>query len=211
MKKLLLLFIVVTGCSKPIFKSNWSTEKSPDTFNARFETSKGSFELQITRNYSPLGVDRFYQLLKHRLYDNTLFYRVRSNWVAQFGIIDSNIRHKWGAFKLPDEKVILSNKRGTIAFARDGKDSRDFDLFINLKDNTQLDTKEVKGVIGYSPFGNVTRGMEVVDSLYSGYGDIVFKHEKTMYHNLSGFLDTFPKLDLIRKAYILKRNIQSEN
>ena len=204
MKIILLFFIVITGCSKPVFKSSWATERSPETFKARFETSKGSFDLQIAREYSPLAVDRFYQLLKHRLYDNTLFYRVRPNWVAQFGISDTAVMHKWEAFKVPDEKVTLSNKRGTIAFARDGKESRDFALFINLKDNTQLDTREAKGVIGYPAFGHVTRGMEVVDSLYSGYGDSVFKYEGTMYKNRSAFLDTFPKLDLIRKAYILK-------
>lgn len=204
MKKILLLFIVLTGCSKPVFKSSWATERSPETFNARFETSKGAFDLQIIREYSPLAVDRFYQLLKHHFFNNTLFYRVRPNWVAQFGITDTAIRHKWGAYKLPDENVILSNKRSTIAFARDGKESRDFDLFINLKDNTQLDKKEVKGVIGYTPFGHVIKGMEVVDSLYSGYGDVVFKHEEIMYNNPSAFLDSFPKLDLIKKAYILK-------
>ncbi len=204
MKKIILLFIVITGCSKPVFKSSWATERAPEIFKARFETSKGSFDLQITREYSPLAVDRFYQLLKHRLYDNTLFYRVRSNWVAQFGISDTAILHKWGAFKVPDEKVISSNKRGTIAFARDGKDSRDFALFINLKDNIQLDAREAKGVIGYPPFGNVSKGMEVVDSLYSGYGDTVFKYEGTMYKNRPAFLDSFPKLDLIRKAYLLK-------
>ena len=204
MRKLFLLFIVITGCTKPAFKSKWVNEKSPETFKARFITSKGSFELQINREYSPLAVDRFYQLLKHRLYDNTLFYRVRPDWVAQFGISDTTIRRKWGAIKLPDEKVILSNKRGTIAFARGGKESRDFALFINLKDNIQLDTREAKGVIGYPPFGQVTRGMEVVDSLYSGYGDNVFKYEGIMYRNRSQFLDSFPKLALIRKAYILK-------
>ena len=200
----MLLFIVITGCSKPVFKLSWATERAPEIFAARFETSKGSFDLQITREYSPLAVDRFYQLLKHRLYDNTLFYRVRPNWVAQFGISDTAILHKWGAFKVPDEKVISSNKRGTIAFARDGKDSRDFALFINLKDNIQLDAREAKGVIGYPPFGNVSKGMEVVDSLYSGYGDTVFKYEGTMYKNRPAFLDSFPKLDLIRKAYLLK-------
>lgn len=205
MKKIILLFIVFTACSKPVFKSSWATERSPETFKARFETSKGSFDLQITREYSPLAVDRFYQLLKHRLYDNTLFYRVPPNYVAQFGIWDTAVLRKWKAFKVPDEKVILSNSRGTIAFARGGKDNRGTALFINLKDNTpRLDTIMANGVRGYPPFGKVIRGMEVVDSLYSGYGDTVFKQEGNMYRNHSQFLDSFPKLDLISKAYILK-------
>lgn len=206
MRKLILLLIVFSSCSKPVFKSKWAVEKSPDSFTATFETSKGSFEVEINRNYSPLGVDRFYQLLKHRLFDNTLFYRVRPNFVAQFGISDTTILRKWEQIKVPDEPVVFSNKRSTIAFARDGKDDRSSALFINLKDNNpRLDTIMVKGVKGYPPFGTVIRGMEVVDSLYSGYGDSVFKQEKLMYHNRSVFLDSFPRLDTIHKAYILKR------
>jgi len=204
MKKILLLFIVITGCSKPAFKSNWATERSPETFNARFETSKGSFDLQITREYSPLAVDRVYQLLKHHLFDNTLFYRVVPNFVAQFGVTDTTVINKWKAFVVPDEKVVSNNTRGAVSFARGGKESRKFLLFINLKDNPKLDTVIANGVTGYPPLGKVIRGMEVVDSLYSGYGNSVFKYEGIMYKNRPAFLDTFPKLDLIRKAYILK-------
>ena len=205
MKKIILLFIVITGCSTPVFKSSWATERAPEIFKARFETSKGSFDLQLTREYSPMAVDRFYQLLKHRLYDNTLFYRVPRNYVAQFGIWDTAVLKKWDAFKVPDEKVVLNNSRGTIAFARGGKDDRGTALFINLRDNTpRLDTLMANGVKGYPPFGKVIKGMVVVDSLYSGYGDTVFKQVGNMYRNHSQFLDSFPKLDLIKKAYILK-------
>ena len=204
MKKILLLFIVLTGCSKPVFKSIWATERSPENFTARFETSKGAFDLLITREYSPLAVDRFYQLLKHHFFNNTLFYRVIPNFVAQFAVSDTAVRKNWRAFPVPDEKVISSNTRGTISFARDGKDDRGFALFINLKENPKLDTQTVKGVIGYPPLGKVIRGMEVVDSLYSGYGDKPRKQERNLYRNRSAFLDSFPKLDLIKKAYILK-------
>ena len=62
------------------------------------------------------------------------------------------------------------------------------------------------GVKGYPPFGSVVRGMETIDSLYSGYGNSIIKQERNMYSNRAVFLDSFPKLDLIHKAYILKRN-----
>lgn len=203
MKKFILLLLVIAGCSEPVFRSGWVTEISPEIFNARFETSKGSFDLQITREYSPFAVDRFYQLLKHRLYDNTLFYRVIPNFVAQFAVSDTAVLKKWKAFPVPDEKVVSSNTRGTISFAR-GENGRGFALFINLKNNPKLDTQRVKAVIGYPPLGKVIRGMEVVDSLYAGYGNSTIEQERNLYRNRSVFLDSFPKLDLIRKAYILK-------
>ena len=87
-----------------------------------------------------MAADRFYQLIKHSLSDNTLFYRVIPDFIAQFAISDTSIRTKWTTFKVTDEPVISRNKRGTIAFARFGKDSRGMALFINLKDNPKLET-----------------------------------------------------------------------
>ena len=203
-KTMLLFFIVITGCSNPVFKSSWATKRSPENFTARFETSKGDFDLLITREYSPLAVDRFYQLLKHHYFNNTLFYRVIPNFVAQFAVSDTSVRKNWRAFPVPDEKVVSNNTRGTISFARDGKDDRGLALFINLKDNPKLDTQTVKAVIGYPPLGKVIRGMDVVDSLYSGYGNNTLKQERNLYRNRSAFLDSFPKLDSIKKAYLLK-------
>ncbi|HEV8081090.1 MAG TPA: peptidylprolyl isomerase [Chitinophagaceae bacterium] len=200
----ILIAFILNACTKPSFKSKWTTERSPDTFTARFETSKGSFDVQLTREYSPLAVDRVYQLLKHHLYDNTLFYRVVPNFVAQFGIADTSVTNKWGAFIIPDEKVVASNVRGAISFARGGKESRKFLLFINLKDNLKLDTAIREGVTGYPPLGKVIRGMEVVDLLYSGYGEATMKQLKALKIDRSSFLNTFPKLDSIKKAYILR-------
>ena len=77
-----LISFALLGCTKHIFNSKWTTQKSPDTFVARFETTKGSFDIQVARKYSPKAADRFYQLLKHHLYDNNLFYRVVPNFVA---------------------------------------------------------------------------------------------------------------------------------
>lgn len=196
--------IMLTGCSKAIFKSKWTTQKSPEKFVARFETSKGAFDVQVNREWSPAAVDRFYQLLKHQFYDNTLFYRVVPNFVAQFGSGDTSINRKWNKFKVPDENVLYSNKKGSISFARAGKETRGNALFINLKDNPRLDTVNYEGVTGFPAFGNVTKGMDVVESLYSGYGDSTMKKPNQYFLNRQLFLKSFPKLDLIHKAYILK-------
>lgn len=201
----ILIALLLNACTRPEFKSKWAAERSPDNFTARFETSKGSFDVQLTRDYSPIGVDRIYQLLKHHLFDNTLFYRVVKDFVAQFGVADTTVINRWKAFVVPDEKVVSKNTRGALSFARGGKESRKFLLFINLKDNPKLDTVIANGVTGYPPLGKVIRGMEVVDSLYSGYGEETMKQLKVLKTNRSAFLNTFPKLDSIKKAYILKR------
>ena len=201
---LLLTMLFLHSCTKPVFKSKWIGERAPETFVTRFETSKGSFDLLITRSSSPHAVDRYYQLAKHHFYDNGIFYRVVPGFVAQFGISDTVKITQWQKYKVPDEAVLKGNGKGTLSFATDGKETRSTELFINLRNNTRLDTANMKGVIGFPTFGSVTRGMAVVDSLYAGYGNGVFDKLDTMYSNRPRFLAIFPKLDLIQRVYILK-------
>ncbi len=196
--------LLLTACSKPVFKSKWINERSPENFVTRFETSKGSFDVEIKREWSPKAVDRFYQLLNHHFYDNAIFYRGVPNFVVQFGSSDTVITSHWDKYKIPDEDVKYGNKRGSISFARGGKETRGRELFINLKDNSKLDTINYEGVKGFPAFGNVTAGMNVVDSIYTGYGDNTMSKLDSLYINRQQFLKRFPKLDVITKAYILK-------
>lgn len=204
MRTLLLLFLtlIVTSCKESEFKTEWTKEQAPETFTARFETTKGDFEIEINRNWSPLAADRLYQLIKHGYYDNAIFYRVVPGFVAQFGNTDVSIMNNWKTVTIPDEPVLQSNKRGTISFARFGKDSRDLEVFINLEDNTVLDTMGFEGVKGFTPLGTVKKGMETVDQLYSGYAEEPMT-DSNLYQNRDLFYQTYPKLDLIRKAYLI--------
>lgn len=201
---ILLLIILLCACSRPIFKTRWTKEQAPDKFVARFESAKGSFDVEMRRDLSPKAVDRVYQLVKHHYYDNGLFYRVVPKFVVQFGNSDSTKQQKWEKIKLPDEKVAYGNKAGTISFARSGKETRSTELFINLEDNPRLDTISYSGVTGFPAIGDVIRGMDVVKSLYGEYGNRVFTRYELMYKNRAAFIDTFPKLDIITKAYLLK-------
>jgi peptidyl-prolyl cis-trans isomerase A (cyclophilin A) len=204
-----LLFLVLTGCQRAIFKERWLKNPAPPTFIVGFETSKGYFEATITRKFSPLAVDRFYAQVKHGYYDHALFYRVRPKFVAQFGVDDSVKIKQWGATKVPDESVTEANDRGTLSFAREGKDSRGSDLFINTKKNTPyLDTIITGGVKGFPVIGTINSGMDVVDSLYSGYGDSVFEKYETLLHNRAVFLQSFPKLDSVKRIFLVKNKRQ---
>lgn len=199
---LLFLAVIITSCKESGFKPEWTQEKAPETFSARFETTKGDFEITIQRHYSPSAADRLYQLIQHGYYDNAIFYRVVPDFVAQFGNTDTATMKGWQAVKVPDEPVRYSNKRGTVSFARSKKDTRDLEVFINLKDNTVLDTLEFEGVKGFPALGNVTQGMETVDQLYSGYGENTMS-DPNLYQNRDVFYQTYPKLDIIKKASII--------
>lgn len=208
MKKVIIcsfvFVLLLVGCAKPVFKSKWLNEQAPDNFITRFETSKGNFDVEITRAWSPLAADRFYQTVKHRFYNNTLFYRVVPNFVVQWGNNDTAVFKKWSPYKLVDEPVIQSNLRGYLSYARSGKETRGSTLFINLKDNQRLDTLKAGGVVGYPPFGKVINGMNVVDSLYAGYEGRTMRALDTLQKNPVLFMERFPKLDKINKAYIIR-------
>jgi peptidyl-prolyl cis-trans isomerase A (cyclophilin A) len=203
----ILIIVFFSCCSKAVFQPKWTNAKAPENFIARFETSKGIFDIQVNRTSSPMAADRFYQFIKHHLYDNTLFYRVVTDFVVQFGNTDTTQMGPWNKFKISDEKVLKSNIKGALSYARDGKDTRGNDLFINLKNNSRLDTVNYNGVKGFPSFGTVVKGMEVVESIYSGYGNATMDQYDSLSPNRAKFLKTFPKLDSIKKVYILKRSL----
>lgn len=200
------LCLLTIACQRPMFREKWLREKAPEHFSVLFETSHGNVEADFTRQWSPLAVDRLYVQIKHRYYDHTLFYRIRPNYVAQLGGDDSLKQAKWNLVKIPDEPVLQPNERGTISFARSGKESRGNDLFINLRNNApRLDTLTVLGVRGYPVLGKVTSGMDVVDSLYAGYGDSVFTHYELLLRNKQAFLQQYPLLDAVKRVRLIRK------
>jgi peptidyl-prolyl cis-trans isomerase A (cyclophilin A) len=141
-------------------------EKAPASYKARFDTSKGTFVVDVRRDWAPNGADRFYNLVKNGFYDDTRFFRVVSGFMVQFGINgDPKISSAWRAARIKDDPVKQSNKRGFITYATSGPDSRTTQVFVNFGDNGSLDGQ------GFAPFGQVTTGMNVVDALFAGYGE----------------------------------------
>ena len=172
--------------------------KAPETFKAKFETSKGMIVVEVHREWSPHGADRFYNLVKNGYYDGVKFFRVVPNFVVQWGIHgDPAIATKWLQAKLPDDAVKQSNKRGFVTYAMGGPNSRSVQLFVNLVDNSRLDG------MGFAPFGQVTEGMDVVDKLYGGYGEGLTKLQGRIAEEGNAFLEkNYPQLDSIMKASI---------
>lgn len=201
---LILVSLLWVGCSQKTFNLKWTKVIAPEHYTTRFETSKGNFDIAVERKLSPNAADRFYQLVNHNFFDNSLFYRVNPGFVAQFGGNDSIAFKNWNAIKIPDEPVKQSNTKGSFSFARGGKETRTSDLFINLGDNSRLDTLLYNDVKGFPSFGTVTSGMDVVEKLYSGYADATMEHFDMMLGNRNAFLEKYPDLDVIHKVYILR-------
>jgi cyclophilin family peptidyl-prolyl cis-trans isomerase len=208
MKKTLLLFALVclTACSKKVFKEKWTQEQAPEYFKARFETTQGNFDIEAKREWSPEGVDRLYQLIKSEFYTDIAIFRVRPNFVAQFGIHNDSILNKsWRKYKLNDEPVVEKNYKGAISFARGGKKTRTTQIFVNLKDNLRLDTYNSGGVKGFPVIAKVIAGMENVEKFYGGYGDDLGMRQDSIQQYGNKFIkNNYPKVDYIYKAYLLK-------
>jgi len=175
-------------------------EKAPDVYKASFDTSAGTFVIEVHRDWDPSGADRFYNLVKNGFYDDCRFFRVVPNFMVQFGINgDPALSNTWMNARFKDEKVKQSNKRGYVSFAKPGApNSRTTQVFINFKDNSDsLDSQ------GFSAFGQVTTGMNVVDKIYSGYGQD--PNQQMIQTQGNEYLKkSFPKLDYIKKATIVQ-------
>jgi peptidyl-prolyl cis-trans isomerase A (cyclophilin A) len=173
-------------------------ETAPDKFQVKFDTSKGEFIVEVTRSWSPIGVDHFYNLVKNGYYDNCRFFRVVKDFMVQFGINGNpKLNTIWRSANIKDDPVKQSNTRGYITYAKTGApNSRSTQLFINFKDNSFLDSQ------GFSPFGKVTKGMNVVDSIYNGYGEKPDQGQVQTQGN--AYLEkNFPDLDYIKTVTIV--------
>lgn len=179
--------------------------QAPDVFKAKFTTTKGDFVVEVTRAWAPRGADRFYNLVKNGYFTDASFFRIVPGFIVQFGMhADPKIGRVWSSATIPDDPRKQSNTPGTLVFATSGPNSRTTQLFINLGNNgSSLDGQ------GFSPFGKVLEGMDVVQKLYSGYGDgsdMGGRGPTQGRITAEGkpYLDkNFPKLDSIKSAAIL--------
>src|SRR5690349_17943998 len=180
------------------------TEKAPATYKVKFDTSKGSFVVEVHRDWAPNGADRFYNLVKNGFFNDARFFRVIDGFMVQFGINgDPKISAVWKDANIKDDPVKQSNARGMITFATAGPDTRTTQVFVNFGDNASLDGQ------GFSPFGKVISGMDVVDSLFAGYGEGAPNghgpNQGIVQSMGNAYLEkAFPKLDYIKTATIVK-------
>ncbi len=180
-------------------------ERAPEEFVVRVETSKGPFAIEVHRAWAPRGVDRFYNLVRAGFFDDSRFFRVRAGFIAQFGIAgDSAIAAVWRNEAIPDDTARRSNTRGFVSYAMTGPNTRTTQLFINLADNSRLDAEN------FAPIGRVIEGMDVVDRLYSGYGEdagggMRGGKQGPIFEGGNAYLDrAYPLLDKLIRARVVE-------
>jgi peptidyl-prolyl cis-trans isomerase A (cyclophilin A) len=174
------------------------TAKAPDVFRARFTTTKGDFVVEVHRDWAPNAADRFYNLVQAGFFDDTRFFRVIDGFMAQFGISgDPAVAAKWQNANIPDDPVKQSNKPGFLTFAQtNAPNSRSTQIFVNYGDNSRLDATR------FAPFGQVTKGMDVLNGIYKGYGES--PNQGAIQTQGNAYLDAkFPKLDGVKHAEIV--------
>lgn len=174
------------------------TATAPASYTITFHTTKGAFSVKVQRSLAPKGADRVYNLAKNGFFTNVKFFRVVPGFVVQFGISpDPKISAAWRAATIPDDPVKAHNTRGALTFASAGPNTRTTQLFINLANNSSLDAN------GFAPLGTVTKGMDVVDKLYSGYGEAPSGAQQQISLQGNAYLDKhYPKLDEITSATV---------
>jgi peptidyl-prolyl cis-trans isomerase A (cyclophilin A) len=176
----------------------------PDVFRVKFETSQGDVVVEANRAWAPRGVDRFYELVRMRYFDEGRFFRVVPGFVAQFGVHrDYDVHDKWRKYFILDDPPKEKDVRGTLTFAQSGPNTRATEIFINLGDNTKLDAE------GFVPFAKVVEGMDVVDKVYAGYGELRPEGKEIdpgrLEEGTNAYLiPHFPKMDFIKHAVFLK-------
>jgi peptidyl-prolyl cis-trans isomerase A (cyclophilin A) len=173
-----------------------ANEKAPEMYKAKFTTTKGDFVVSVNRSSAPIGADRFYNLVKIGFFDGAYFFRVVPKFVVQFGIhSDPAISAAWRGANLQDDPIRETNKRGSLSFATAGPGTRTTQLFINFEDNNRLDS------MGFSAFGNVTEGMDVVDKINPEYEQTA--DQGRIQSEGGAYLSkTFPRMDKIVSAVI---------
>lgn len=172
--------------------------QAPAVYKASFETSAGTFVVEVHRDWAPIGADRFYNLVKSGFFENVRFFRVIPGFMVQFGMHgDPSVGAAWRTASIKDDPVKQSNKRGYVTFATAGPNTRTTQVFINFADNASLDGQ------GFAPFGQVVSGMAVVDKLNATYGATPGNDQGNIATGGNAYLEkTYPKLDFIKKATI---------
>lgn len=174
------------------------------------DRGSGNVTVEVHPEWAPIGAKRFSELVQEHFFDSVRFFRVIDGFMAQFGISgDPAVASKWRERSIRDEhECNQKNRRGHLTFATAGRDTRTTQIFVNFKDNLFLDAQ------GFCPFAKVVEGIDVVDKLYSGYGDGapngLGPDQERIQRGGNTYLEhNFPKLSFIRTAMVSEADLQT--
>jgi len=164
-KYLVFLYLVIATPTHLLAEEAAAAAPLPDYPRIEVETNAGNFVLELFTSRAPLTVANFIQYVNSGFYQGTVFHRIVGGFVAQAGGYDVDYKLKATGPMVPNEAGNgLSNRRGFVAMARTAEPhSADSQFYINLADNLALDPRPTRW--GYTVFGRVIQGMEVIDEI----------------------------------------------
>ena len=175
-----------------------ANEEAPEKFRVKFSTTKGDYTVEVNRAWSPNGADRFYNLVKIGYFQDVAIFRAIKGFMYQFGIHgDPAVSRVWSDANITDDpNAGISNAPGTICFAKTGApNSRSTQMFVNLGNNASLDG------LGFTPFGEVVEGMDVVRKINTEYGENRGNVQGDFKDKGNAFIMMkYPNIDFIKSA-----------
>ena len=145
-------------------------------------TNQGEIEIQLYDEKAPKTVANFKDYANAGFYNGTIFHRVIPNFMIQGGGFEPGmVKKQTNAPIVNEAQPFIPNKRGTLAMARtNDPNSATSQFFINVVNNNFLNKSVAQA--GYAVFGEVTKGMEIVDAIANEktgrkgpYGDVPIK------------------------------------
>ena len=164
MKRTLITMLLVLSTTLA-----FAADKVPAHPHIEIVTSLGSIKLELDGKQAPITVAHILKLVDSGFYDGTIFHRVIPGFMAQGGGYTPGLKLKEKGETIANESGNgMTNVRGTIAMARtNDPHSANSQFFINVADNDRLDPTKApyNGRWGYTVFGSVIEGMDVVDAI----------------------------------------------
>ena len=161
-------YLLLTFTSLCLLISSANAADDLTTKRVKLETSEGNIVLQLDITRAPLSVLNFMKYVRSGFYDGTIFHRVIKDFMIQGGGFTPEMERKTPNAPIKNEADNgLKNLRGTIAMARtNDPHSATAQFFINTVDNSFLNhTDKTPRGWGYTVFGRVIKGMNVVDKI----------------------------------------------
>lgn len=170
------------------------------------KSTKGHFVIEVIEGWSPLGARRFIDLVDVGFYTDIGLFRCVSGFLTQFGISDKPEHKHWHQENIQDDPNLhLGIKKYYVSYAGGGPNTRSTQIFIAFDDLDFLGNEPWE-----TPFGRIVEGFDVIDSLYTGYGDIKGFNEngpdqQMVYQEGNKYLrENFPELDYIESCEFVK-------
>ena len=199
-----LIALLLTGLALAAEVSPLDGTKAPEITKknvVRFTTDIGNFTVEVYPEAAPNAAERFVELVKAGFYDNTPIFRVIPGFVAQFGINWRGEFPGWQQKNFKDDPSLFKLDKGTLAFAKAGPDTNSTQVFINYGDNSRLAPKDSGG---FTTFGKVVEGMEVVEKFKSIGDPSMGLDQEKLWKDGENFLkEMYVKPNMILKAEVV--------